>query len=85
MQVALVYRGSANGQGIMTYMNGKENEQVTQSLPGGGGSGGGELMIGRLFMESNDSNLRYAKAQVDELFIWNRERNAEDIKQNYED
>ena len=42
---------------------------------------GGELMIGRLF---NKLNGKYAKCEVDELLIWNKELYEHEITKIYE-
>ena len=82
IHVAMVYKGSHDGEGLMAYKDVVRRVDNTEWSPGGSVDGSGEVMIGRLFNTSTDGE--YARCQVDELLIWNIELYDDDIRKIYE-
>ena len=80
--VALVYKGSDDGEGLTAYKNGIRQVDNTAWSNGGSFGESGEVMIGRLFNRPTGGN--YGRCQVDELLIWNIELYDYDIKKIYD-
>ena len=80
----MVYRGPDVGEGIVAY---KDGERVGDKTRGVSYSGhvnhdSGELRIGRLFKEPGIG--RFGKCEVDELLIWNKELEENQIEKIYD-
>ena len=76
VHAGLVFRGAADGEGIMIYTDGTLRKTITGRVSSMTGNPSGVLKIGRLFEGSEG---RSSSAQVDELMFWNRQLSGDEI------
>ena len=71
------YIGPNDGEGIMTYYNGREVECDTTKTARNVSAGDGRIVIGRRW---TDKTGNYASVKVDELFFFNQTLTMDEIR-----
>ena len=74
--LGLVYHGSEDGQGFTVYYDGRLLQSVTQKIPNTFDRGRGKLVVGRILIDKDN---RYASIEVDDIILWNRQLNVQEI------
>ena len=71
-----MYHGPEDGQGFTVYYDGTLIQSVTQKIPNTLDRGNGGLVVGRMLIDKDN---RYASIEVDDIILWNRQLNIQEI------
>ena len=71
-----MYHGPEDGQGFTVYHDGTLFQSVTQKIPNTFDRGRGGLVVGRMLIDKDN---RYASIEVDDIILWNRQLNIQEI------
>ena len=80
--VTIVLHGTYSSGGFTVYHNMARAARVTNKRSGSYSSGGGNMVIGRRFVNQGSTS-EYSSITVDELMIWDRELTSQERSSLY--